>query len=713
MLRKTAYLLISAALLAACDEPPTSVRPPIDGGPLPAPSALTVPSEPQRVQWRFRLDGDYSLHSPGVGADGTVYVSMSNGKLYAIAPDGTQRWVIQTGQGGGVYGPVSVGSDGTIYVAGLVADPSGAGSTGAIFAITPSGAQKWVFNATKDLIIAGPNVGPDGNIYAVADYAGIGLFSLTPLGQLRFSTGKFTEVGALGQEIAFGSGQLYFAFDMGGTGTPSSLFGYGLNGVKRFQVGGPGNPSQPSVGPNGNVVIQTFPSNVGWSLAAYSPAGAQVWSFYEFPGNSEEHPHVGPDNVAYTVRNLSTLFAFNPNGTVRWRYVDSGIMFQPKVRPLNDVVFVGGRIGYGQPGFFLAVSTSGTPLWRVDLPDEPGFAEYGQLVPDTRPVFSPDGNTAYAVAGVLGDNNSATPYAFLYAITIGGSGGTPPPPPPPANNQPPVAQANGPYSGNEGAAIAFSSAGTSDPNGDALSYLWNFGDGTTSTLANPSKSYKDNGSYTIKLTVTDPAGASGTSSTTATTSNVAPTATWSAPSSITEGSTYSLQLKNGTDAGSADISTLQYRFDCGRGAGWTAWSTTKSLSCAKLLDQLTYKLTIRGEIRDKDGGVRSYSKLMAVTNAPPVVRLTATTATTLKVGTPLGVSGWFTDKGVNDMPWKYAFIWGDGSVSTTGSRNVQGSANTITASHAYSAAGTFYVNLRITDKDGRVGTKRITVTITP
>ena len=140
---------------------------------------------------------------------------------------------------------------------------------------------------------------------------------------------------------------------------------------------------------------------------------------------------------------------------------------------------------------------------------------------------------------------------------------------------------------------------------------------------------------------------------------------------------------------------------------------TTSTSCLRIPDQLTYKLTIRGDIRDKDGGVRSYTKQMAVTNAAPVVRLSATTPTTLKVGSPLGVSGWFSDKGVNDMPWSYAFIWGDATANTTGSRSVQGSGNPVTASHAYAAAGTYYAQLRVTDKDGRSGTKQITVTVTP
>lgn len=52
--------------------------------------------------------------------------------------------------------------------------------------------------------------------------------------------------------------------------------------------------------------------------------------------------------------------------------------------------------------------------------------------------------------------------------------------------------------------VAFSSAGTSDPDGDALSYAWTFGDGATSTAADPSHTYTANGQYTATLEVTDP-----------------------------------------------------------------------------------------------------------------------------------------------------------------------------------------------------------------
>ncbi|MEM6345669.1 MAG: PKD domain-containing protein [Bacteroidota bacterium] len=47
-------------------------------------------------------------------------------------------------------------------------------------------------------------------------------------------------------------------------------------------------------------------------------------------------------------------------------------------------------------------------------------------------------------------------------------------------------------------------------NGTGLSYLWNFGDNTTSNLQNPSHTYTQNGSYTVSLIITDFQGCSDT-----------------------------------------------------------------------------------------------------------------------------------------------------------------------------------------------------------
>jgi len=57
-----------------------------------------------------------------------------------------------------------------------------------------------------------------------------------------------------------------------------------------------------------------------------------------------------------------------------------------------------------------------------------------------------------------------------------------------------------------GLACGFDSSGSSDPDGDNLSYAWDFGDGATSSAANPSHTYDVAGRYQVELRVTDPSG---------------------------------------------------------------------------------------------------------------------------------------------------------------------------------------------------------------
>jgi len=73
---------------------------------------------------------------------------------------------------------------------------------------------------------------------------------------------------------------------------------------------------------------------------------------------------------------------------------------------------------------------------------------------------------------------------------------------PPANSAP-IADAGGPYSGDTGAAIAFDGTASSDPDGDALTYAWDFGDGATAMGAMPEHSYAAPGTYTVNLIVND------------------------------------------------------------------------------------------------------------------------------------------------------------------------------------------------------------------
>jgi hypothetical protein len=67
---------------------------------------------PGTLKWRYKTG--YTVSSPAIGSDGTVYVGSSDSCLYALTPSGQLKWRYKTGDE--VYSSPAVGSDGTVYV---------------------------------------------------------------------------------------------------------------------------------------------------------------------------------------------------------------------------------------------------------------------------------------------------------------------------------------------------------------------------------------------------------------------------------------------------------------------------------------------------------------------------------------------------------------------------------------------------------------------
>ncbi|UUU36903.1 PQQ-dependent sugar dehydrogenase [Streptomyces sp. CA-210063] len=124
-------------------------------------------------------------------------------------------------------------------------------------------------------------------------------------------------------------------------------------------------------------------------------------------------------------------------------------------------------------------------------------------------AFGPDGALYvldYGISWFGGDEHSA-----LYRIENATDGHSP------------VAQAAADRtSGQAKLKVRFSSAGTTDADGDALTHSWDFGDGGTSTAANPTHTYRTNGTYTATLTVKDASGRTGGASVQIVVGNTAP-----------------------------------------------------------------------------------------------------------------------------------------------------------------------------------------------
>ncbi len=101
-------------------------------------------------------------------------------------------------------------------------------------------------------------------------------------------------------------------------------------------------------------------------------------------------------------------------------------------------------------------------------------------------------------------NSSTANNHLLYSLAWSGGGGDPPPP----GNSPPTASFT--YSCSD-LTCSFTDTST-DSDGSISSRSWTFGDGAASTAQNPSRTYATGGTYSVKLTVTDNGGATGTTS---------------------------------------------------------------------------------------------------------------------------------------------------------------------------------------------------------
>lgn len=106
----------------------------------------------------------------------------------------------------------------------------------------------------------------------------------------------------------------------------------------------------------------------------------------------------------------------------------------------------------------------------------------------------------------------------------------------PGNGSPTAVPRATPTSGLAPLQVQFDAAGSSDPNGDPLSYDWDFGDGTPhSSQRNPLHTYTQGGVYTARLTVNDGRGLSDTETVTIAVNSDPPTATIASPA---DGSLY-------------------------------------------------------------------------------------------------------------------------------------------------------------------------------
>jgi PKD repeat protein len=211
-------------------------------------------------------------------------------------------------------------------------------------------------------------------------------------------------------------------------------------------------------------------------------------------------------------------------------------------------------------------------------------------------------------------------FLMLFAASCGGSSGT-------SSPDRPVANAGGPYFTNVGQAITLNGTGSTAPSGQALTYSWNFGDGTTGTGASPTHTYTISGDFTVALTVTDTGGATNMT-TVAVQVFSAPVANAGGPYTGTVGQSITF---NGAASTPPPGESLAYSWDFGDGS--TAGSGVAPAHTYSSAGTFHVTLSVTDDTGGKDSNTTSATisstgmavpagsvTLVAVTSAPPGVQ---------------------------------------------------------------------------------------------
>ncbi|MEU3979089.1 PQQ-dependent sugar dehydrogenase [Streptomyces sp. NPDC026672] len=285
--------------------------------------------------------------------------------------------------------------------------------------------------------------------------------------------------------------------------------------------------ADPARGPGGQVEFArvTGPGNFGWP---YCTGDNDAYVDYDFGtgASGASFDCAAPRNDSPNNTGLTEL----PPAQTAWLPYDGGSV--PEFGSGSESP-MGGPVYHYDPdldspvkfpeaydGNFFAGEFGRRWIKRIDT-DDTGTVESindfpwtGTQVMDM--AFGPDGALYvldYGTAWFGGDDNSG-----LYRIENVTGG-----------HAPVAGAAADRTSGKAPLKVAFSSAGTSDRDGDTLTYRWDFGDGGTSTAADPTHRYRTNGTYTATLTAEDPTGRSGSASVQVVVGNTAPTVTLELP----------------------------------------------------------------------------------------------------------------------------------------------------------------------------------------
>lgn len=278
-----------------------------------------------------------------------------------------------------------------------------------------------------------------------------------------------------------------------------------------------------------------------------------------------------------------------------------------------------------------------------------------------------------------------------------------------SENRPPTEPAlpTGPFAGYAWASYSYTTS-ASDPDGDLLSYTFDWGDGATSEVefissgasASASHAWSRAGTYYVKAKASD--GNGGTSP-------------WSSPQTVKisanrlpatpavpSGQAYAFRGASCSYSASAsdlDKDKVKYTFDCGDGtSSETAFVRSGSKASVAHIWNDPGTFQVKAKATDIKGAPSPWSGALTVTvadNQPPNNPAVPLGPVTGRPRVSYKYNAYSTDPDGDKI--KYVFNWGDGTASETALVNSDATAS---ASHKWKKAGAYYVRAKAIDSKG-------------
>ena len=373
-------------------------------------SQFDTSANPGKQTWAFATGGEV-FSSAAIAADGTIYVGDSEyipgdmppsvGYLYALNPNGTQKWAFAADSP--VESSPAIGTDGTIYVEGLGGGFSISGSFiyGSLYAVSPDGAQKWAFTPA-DTFFSSPAIGTDGTIYVGGSGISQRFYAVNPDGTEKWEFGKgggFDSSPAIGPDgtiyVGDFTGHLYALTD-GGQGVVTEKWASNL-----------GSPieSSPAIGADGTIYVGAL----NGKLYAVNSSGTQKWAFTTGDWIYSS-PAIGSDGTIYVGSDDANLYAVNPDGSQKWAFAAGDAVYSsPAIGADGAIYFGSGECADERCSFLIgtiyALNADGTRKWAFTTGD---YVVSSPAIGSDGTIYAGAGDDNIYAIGVPGPTATAT-----------------------------------------------------------------------------------------------------------------------------------------------------------------------------------------------------------------------------------------------------------------------------------------------------------------